>query len=238
MSDVWTVLLTGPTHGIETWSAAAQEAGWQALCLPLVTTKSTGHALMEPGHDDPDWIVITSSSALEPLAAALEEHPTLASCPLLCVGETSATRAIELGLENARWSPSASQNAEALGKQLLEEAQPGERVLWPRGQRSDALARQLTAGGLEVHAPVVYESVLVELTEEPPEADAVFFASPSAVRAWDAEQRAGRPAAIAIGWTTYEALEPVADQFSMVLPLIQPTSQSFTHCLQSFFPTS
>jgi len=40
-----------------------------------------------------------------------------------------------------------------------------------------------------------------------------------------------------MGWTTYDALEPVADRFSMVLPLATPSISSFQDCLQSFIPS-
>ena len=237
MSDSWHVLVTGPVAGLEAWVAAAGEAGWRATSFPLVEISATDAGALDAGAPVPDWIAVTSANALPALAQSVLAHPELREVPLCCVGEASARRAAELGLPEARVPAPGAQDAEGLAATLIAHAAPGARVLWPRGDRAALLGELLAAAGLIVDAPAVYRTVLVELDQEPPEADAVFFASPSAVRAWRAEERAAAPAAIAIGWTTYDVLDLVAHRFSMVLPLATPSIASFQECLRSFFPS-
>lgn len=236
MSDVWHVLVTGPVAGPEPWLAAAREAGWKATHLPLVRIEELDAPAWD-GPEPPDWIAVTSSSALAPLVRACEARPDLREASFCCVGEATARRAQELGLPEPLVPPPGAQDAAGLARTLTADAPAGVRVLWPRGDRAAAFGQALEEAGFEVRAPVVYRTALVELTEEPPDCDAVFFASPSAVRAWRAEERAAAPAAIAIGWTTYDALDQVAHRFSMTLPLATPAPESLRDCLRSFFPS-
>jgi uroporphyrinogen-III synthase len=235
VSEYWHVLITGPVVGLESWVRAASEAGWRATALPLIEVEATGTPAFANGAPRPDWIAVTSSNALDALAAAGD---SLAGLPLCCVGEATARRAAELGLGEARLPAPGAQDADGLASTLIDHAQPGQRVLWPRGDRARRFGERLEAAGLVVDAPVVYRTRAVDLQGDLPEADAVFFASPSAVEAWTAHEQRAAPAAIAIGWTTYDALERVADRFSMVLPLAQPSPASLQDCLRSFFPST
>lgn len=235
MSDVWRALITGPLHGLEDWVQAAQDAGWHAESFPLLTVENTGEPVWSETQA-PDWIVITSSNAIESLAQAAEENPALRQANLACVGEATAKRAGELGLGEAVWPRPGAQDAEGLAETLIANAEPS-RALWPRGDRARALGERLQAAGWQVDAPIVYRTTAVEFEGEPPDCDAVFFASPSAVEAWRPEEREAAPAAIAIGWTTFDALDSFSHRFSMALPLQAPTPASLTECLRSFFPS-
>lgn len=237
MSEPWSVLITGPASGLERWAKAAEQVGWRAETLPLVTIEETGNEVLSADADLPDWVAITSANALPALARAALARPALSQQPLVCVGQATAERAMELGLPEPRLPAPGAQNAAGLAATLLEHATPGERVLWPRGDRSRDFGQRLEQAGLLVQDPVVYHTTLLPLEREPPSTDAVFFASPSAVCAWRAEERTALPAAIAMGWTTYDALEPLAERFSMILPLATPSLASFQDCLQSFIPS-
>lgn len=237
VDDVWHVLVTGPVAGLEEWVGAAGDAGWLATPYPLVAIEPTGEPLLASGDPAPTWIALTSSSAVAPLAAAVAEREDLAGVRICCVGDSTARYAAEAGLPTPVIPAPGAQDARGLAQTLIEHAQPGERVLWPRGDRAREFGELLEAAGLEVVAPVVYRTVAREPAPLPPSYDAVFFASPSAVATWSAQERSGAPAAIAIGWTTLEALEPHAHLFSMVLPLAAPSTSSFQDCLRSFFPS-
>lgn len=237
MGDVWHVLVTGPVAGLDEWVAAVGEAGWRATQFPLVRVETTGAPLLTDGAPLPAWVALTSSNAVAPLADAVTAHPPLGEVDLCCVGEGTARRAIDAGLRQPVLPAPGAQDAAGLAQTLIDHTGPGVRVLWPRGDRAQSFGAKLEAAGLVVEAPVVYRTVAQEFEGEPPDCDAVFFASPSAVAAWRPEERAAAPAAIAIGWTTYEALEPVAHRFSMVLPLATPSPRSLQECLRSFFPS-
>ena len=68
MSDVWSVLITGPATYPDPWLAAAGEAGWEALSWPLLTCVE-GPATIAPDAR-PDWIAITSSSRWAPIRSS------------------------------------------------------------------------------------------------------------------------------------------------------------------------
>ena len=70
-----------------------------------------------------------------------------------------------------------------------------------------------------------------------PRTDAVFFASPSAVEVWLAAKPDFAPAALAIGWTTLDALLENDEHFSMSLPLAAPEPHALRLALESFLPS-
>ena len=237
VDDVWHVLVTGPVANLDEWVCAAGEAGWRATPYPLVRIEPTGEAILGEGEAAPTWIAVTSSSAVEPLARALTGRADLGSLRLCCVGESTARCATEAGLPQPVIPAPGAQDARGLARTLIEHASPGDSVLWPRGDRSKGFGELLADAGLVVSAPAVYRTVPCEPRPLPASFDAVFFASPSAVTTWCGAGHPGAPAAIAIGWTTHEALEPHAHRFSMVLPLASPSTRSFQDCLRSFFPS-
>ncbi len=217
--------------------AAGAEAGWEATPFPLVRIEETGTPALPAEALLPDWVAVTSSNALESLAEACEGRPDLRDVALACVGSSTASRAVELGLSPRLVPSEDAQNADGLAACLIGLASAGARVLWPRGDRARAFGRSLEDAGLVVDSPVVYRTLPVESSCERPEADAVLFASPSAVKAWCAASGHARPAAIAIGPTTLSALEPLAHLFSTIHSLAVPSPDSLQACLHSL-PTS
>ena len=122
-------------------------------------------------------------------------------------------------------------DAKSLAKALVEEQPPGP-VLWLRGERALDLGDLLRAGGVAVEERIVYATRPAS-DLAPPEADVVFFASPSAVAVWR-ELATGRvPGALAMGWTTLEALQKAEREFSFALPLITPDPVSLTVALDA-----
>jgi len=233
------VLVTGPAGRLEEYARAAQEAGWEAIEHPLLA--------IEPNAFDPsqiadgrfDWICVTSSNALEYLGSALAALPDLRATPCAVVGERTAESARGIGLDVVL---APARDAAALAEALRSKARSGQRVLWPRGSQSDDLARDLRQGGLEVCDPIAYASraVAPDASRAPRAADAVFFASPSAVRAWHDLGGAGeRRVAIAIGATTFHALlletEP---RFFDTISLPQPTPEALSFVLAHLEPES
>ena len=238
------ILVTGPIESLSEYAAAARSAGWKAIELPLLR--------IEPHALDPtrmtgsrfDWICITSSNALAFLEEALRASMHLRDVRCAVVGERSAARIEALGLPLA-FDPAT--DAASLGDRVLAAAKKGERVFWPRGSVSDDLALRLRAGGLEVVDPVAYTTHAIERANPPPQTEAVFFASPSAVHAWCARsatanssrtpesEQASQPrvrTAIAIGRTTFDALvSETEDLFFDTISLPEPTPRALEQVL-------
>jgi uroporphyrinogen-III synthase len=106
-------------------------------------------------------------------------------------------------------------------------------VLWPRGDRADDLARKLRASALVVVDPVAY-ATRARRGLALPECEAVFFASPSAVQAWEeltGTTRAPR-SAIAIGATTFDALVAgPGSRFEALTQLAEANPEALRHAL-------
>lgn len=226
------LLLTGPITSKKPWLAAAEEAGWAPIDFPLVEVHDLDADLVERIDGLPDWIAVTSSSALGALERAIDALPELRSVPAAVVGAATAERVAALGL-SVRVGPEAG--AEPLADALIAAGSPGNVVLWPRGSLSDALAIVLREAGWSVIDEVVYETVLLDSGEVPP-SRAVFFASPSAVEAYVARgaRATPPPTAIAIGPTTARALQEIAPEaFSDTISLAEPAPQALRDLLQT-----
>jgi uroporphyrinogen-III synthase len=260
------VLVTGPLDSLSDYCAAARAAGWEAVEMPLQRVVPHRHDVSEILHQRFDWIAVTSSNALSALSELCRASSALRQTPCAIVGARSSARGRELGLSVALTSADAS----ALGRELARLARPGARVLWPRGHLSDQLARDLREHGLVVVDPVVYSTQPLAAPRREAErsgdpardrtvdrtddrhlmlsaADAIFFASPSAVRAWHANahattDRGSTPialprVAIAIGATTFEALmseRDIACYDTISLP--EPTPEAFGFVLAHLGP--
>lgn len=226
------LLLTGPIGSKKRWLAAAEDAGWLAIDFPLLEIHELDGDLVERIDGLPDWIAVTSSSALGALERAIGAVPELRSVPAAVVGAFTADRVAALGL-SVELGPEGG--ARALADALIGAGAPASLVLWPRGSHSDSLATILRESGWSVIDPVVYETVLRDSGELPP-TRAVFFASPSAVEAYVARgtRQAPPPVAIAIGPTTGSALE-AADPgtFSDRISLAEPAPQALRDLLQT-----
>jgi len=200
------VLVTGPVERLGEYVRAASQAGWDAIVHPLLGIEPSDFDRSQITGDRFDWICVTSSSALPYLDSALETLPSLRSTPCAVVGERTAERLRGLGF---RVDLGPVTDAATLAEALKTRARNGGPVLWPRGSRTDDLAQVLRRAGFDVCAPIAYASRVLgsESSAAPPPADAVFFASPSAVRVWhDLDGVGDRRIAIAIGATTFQAL--------------------------------
>ena len=183
-AGVPSLLLTGPSSERAEWLEAVRAAGWTAIDWPLIQLESLEVDITLEIDGLPDWLCMTSPNALSAVEAALSRLPELRSVPVALVGERSAKRAERLGL---RLGLPPAQSASDLCEALLAEigdGSAGMKILWPRGSLAEELSASLRAAGLEVLDPIVYRSVHVEHEEAPALTDGIFFASPSAVRAW------------------------------------------------------
>jgi uroporphyrinogen-III synthase len=231
------VLVTGPVDAIAEYVEAARGAGWDGIAMPLLRIEPRRPDLARLRTIDPEWICITSASALAFLEAAFAALPALRARPCAVVGERTAARLRELGATPA-FDPAS--DASDLAGALLARAAKGARVLWPRGSLSDELARRLREGGLEVDDPIAYATISIEDDTIAPDTEAIFLASPSAVRAW--HQRPATPSAhrqvaiapqrrqvaIAIGPTTFDALlQETESRFFDTISLPRPTPEAF-----------
>ena len=229
------ILITGPIDGTERYAEAARSAGWQALEQSLLAIRHLDPDPERLGAPPPSWVAVTSSNALPALAGLRVE---LAGASFACVGERTTQRVAQLGF---RVAVGPARDAAALAEDLARAMVPGERarVLWLRGSLSSELAERARSLGVEVAEAVVYETV--ELAELPPlpAVDAVFFASPSAVRRYTELVRFvdGRaPRAVAIGATTLRALEERAgDHFAAIDGLAAPRPDSLQSLLERLF---
>ncbi|MCP3914841.1 MAG: uroporphyrinogen-III synthase [bacterium] len=236
MSDVWRVLVTGPVTGLEDWLAVARDVGWEAHALPLVRVVPVDAPELD-AVPLPDWIAVTSSNALGPLVRASATRSELRGVRLAAIGDATAERALQAGLNPVLIPPGGGATAAGLARELVAASAEGTRVLWPRGDKAHELGEALRAAGRVVDDPIVYRTEPVAISGAVPEADAVFFASPSAVRSWVSSAPSLRPAAIAIGWTTYDELLASEQHFSTLLPLTEPSTAAFRLALESFFPS-
>ena len=153
---------------------------------------------------EPDWICITSQNAVRCLE---ENRESLLNVPCAAMGWSSSRRLRQIGF---KVEIDGTATAQELAARLLEQKEPPKLVLWPRGSMSDDLGRFLNEAGVDVCQPVVYETNERIGTGHFPEADVIFFASPSAVRAHSrrvAHGEASAEVAIAIGPTTLRALQ-------------------------------
>lgn len=225
------ILLTGPVDRLETWAEAVRSVGWEAIEFPLIGIEELGlrpEALFPAGTHF-DWLCVTSRSAL-PFVERLTAHAPLIATRAACVGEPTAARLRDLGLDVPLRPARDAQDLAAL---FAAGAGPSASVLWPRGDRAVDLGAALRAAGFAVTDPVVYASRALAVAAAP-RADAVFFASPSACGAWLAARPTSRAPglAIAIGETTFDALvryEPAT--FERVTRLAEPTPEALAFAL-------
>jgi len=224
------VLVTGPVGELDEWCAAARGVGWEAIPWPLIViaelAPEPAFAFVVPEH-----LCITSAHAVGFLEELAVREPALRALPCSIVGERSVSRLRALGFRGEiEWFASA----ELLGAELCARAPRPTRVLWPRGDKSEELARVLRAADMTVDDPIAYTNRPRAADEQPPECELVFFASPSAVRAWsDAFAEHPVQRALAIGSTTFQALlSGKSLPFSDIISLPEPTSSSFAVALQ------
>jgi uroporphyrinogen-III synthase len=227
----WRLLLTGPVHGLERWRVALERCSAAAelavLERPLIETLPLQPPTLERR---PDWLCVTSQSALPAIDAILGSLEGV-RCAVVGARSAAALRAAGLSIEAG-----PSPNVSALLDDWLPILKAGELVLWPRGSESDAFARTLRNAGALVEAPIVYETRSVEEQGPIPAADAVFFASPSGVTTftrYEREPSRGPSIALAIGPSTAAALRSlVGSPFESVVELASPTPEALAEAVE------
>ena len=234
MSDVWSVLVTGPATHPEPWLAAARAAGWDPIAWPLLECVE-GPEMIEVDVL-PDWIAVTSSNAIPALEAAAAAKPLLKRVPLAVVGDATAERLFQAGWEPRVVPAPGASHAAGLAKALMAECEPSSSILWPRSVRAQEFGNAMTGAGHTVADPATYDVAPRVSEDAPPRTDVVFFASPSAVKVWLELGSNWQPAVLAIGWTTFEAVLEHAEQFSITVPLAAPEPTAFGQALESFVP--
>lgn len=225
------VLLTGPVERLEAWADAARSAGWEPIEFPLIGIEELGVRPEAMFTDESrfDWLCVTSRSALPFVERLAAFSPGIAR-RAACVGEPMTELLRDLGFTTPL---RPARDAEDLAQLVGARASAGCAIFWPRGDRAVDLAASLRARGFVVTDPIVYASRALAIASTP-EADAVFFASPSACSAWfSSRARASTPTlAIAIGDTTFEALtRGEATTFERVTRLAEPTPAAFAFAL-------
>ncbi|WPD18032.1 uroporphyrinogen-III synthase [Thermaerobacter composti] len=193
----WRVAVTRAAEQAGDLAELVGRLGGEALELPLIAVEpAPGEAELDAELDDPggSWWVFTSQNGVAALARRLRarggDARALAGARVAVVGE--ATRGALEGAVGIRADlvPSAFTGAR-LWKELARRVQPGQRVVWPRGDRAAvAAARPVVEAGAVLRAPVVYRTVLrrqeaaalLELVRAG-RVDAVTLASPSACEA-------------------------------------------------------
>jgi uroporphyrinogen-III synthase len=224
--------LTGPVAALEEWVEGTQVSGWEIVPCPLIELLPRSanaedlQGLREFGA--PQLIALTSRHAVGLLAELALAEPDLMQLSSWVVGQRTAMALQQVGWKTPlRVEPDAARLTQAL---LEADPQPS-RVLWPRGDMSDELARSLRQKGIRVFDPIAY-------TNRPrrdvrwPACEWVFFASPSAVDRWLELDGAEAAGAIAIGETTLRRLRDAArDRFSAIIPLPHPTMAALRSCL-------
>ena len=227
-----TILITGPVRSLSAFAQAARDADWSVVERPLLEIRDVEPQLdFEPGVAL-ERILITSRNAVRGLDRLATDWLELRELPCSIVGATTADvlRQADFAIEG---EPAAS--AERLAERLASELPESSTVLWPRGSVSDELAERLRSLGHTVLDPIVYRTETVDDASPLPATDAVFLASPSAVRAWGALDREGSeaPFAVAIGPTTRAALESrKPGDVRDILSLARPDPKALSECLR------
>ncbi len=233
MSSDPTLLLTGPVEHLTEWADAVRAADWEPIEWPLVQIVPCEVDLIELIDGLPGRLAITSQNAFDALERASRNLPELLTVPLGVVGARTAEAAERAGFKVA---PGPAENAKELALAIIAASSPGTQVLWPRGSLAHEFGELLEEAGLEVANPVVYETVPVDHEGPPPPAEAVFFASPSAVRVFAQGQGwATLERAVAIGGTTLAALVEHGAESGSALP--EPTPDALAQRLREFQAT-
>ena len=153
-----------------------------------------------------DWLVVTSPAGAERVAAAAADVP---SVRLAAVG-TATARVLADAVGRPVDVVPATQRSQSLLDELGAAAEPGQRFLVAQADRADdTLASGLRRAGHQVTSVVAYRTVLrVPDRGAVDGADAVLFASGSAVAAWfDALGGELPPIVVSIGPTTTAVAE-------------------------------
>lgn len=192
------VLLTRSEEDNEPWARGLAERGAVPISLPCLTCEylEGRDEALRRALGECEWVALCSRHAVRAVAA-LAPDTWPGGARIAVVGPITAVLAQDLLAPPDVVAPLGT--AASLADELLERLGPGERVLLASAvEARPELEERLRAAGRSIHRLDLYRTVPVPAApgEVVPEADAVFFASPSAVRAFAA--RSGGPPAASI----------------------------------------
>jgi uroporphyrinogen III methyltransferase/synthase len=177
------------TCSAELMPAAIAEVEWLGgipLPLPLIQLSPCDEALPQVQQlSDYDWVTLTSASALRCLMNLIRTHKLdLRDLPKIMIPGPGVARVLrEHGLR-ADVMPDSRFSGASMLDAAIAVVKAGERVLRLRSdQAPSTVADRLRAHGCEVDDCVLYRNQAIP-TSTLPDADLVFFASGSAVRAF------------------------------------------------------
>ena len=176
---------------------------------------------------------MTSANALPSLARLWSARPDLKLVPHAVLGMQLARPLEQRGVAPSMVATGKGVGIDTLADALIEASETGDRILWPRGERTGDLRERLVTAGRYVQAPIAYRTVRADDFEPPTEADAVFFASPEAAAAWVARDDVPRTTAIAIGPSTYGELAGEYARFIRIIRLARPRAEELGETLRS-----
>jgi len=207
----WRVVITRPRHQNTDLGAALADLGATVVELPVIAIEDPadgGEALRAAAAHarEYDWIVFTSANAVDRFAAHVlrdgaSEGGALGTARVAAVGGATAAAVGRLGVV-AELVPNEATAAAVVDAMpaapsavAREDGTPGNRVLFPRAAGArDVLAPGLRAKGWDVVEVEAYRTVRASAADGVTEAaldaascaDAIVFASPSAVTAYGA----------------------------------------------------
>ena len=223
----WTVVVTRPVDRAPSTSLALRRAGASVVALPCIAVrgpKDGGEALERSVREvgEYDWVAFTSANAVKAFLAKIDDARKLAGVKLAAVGAATAASLAEGHLV----ADLVSEISSAAGLVVAMGSPTGRaRVLFCRAEDALPTFRDgLRAAGWSVEEVEAYRTDVAgpddgatpELVEQARGADAVVFASPSAVRGFVelVGQERRPPVAVCIGETT--ASEARASGFDVV----------------------
>ncbi|MGD2019235.1 MAG: uroporphyrinogen-III synthase [Planctomycetota bacterium] len=228
-----TLCLTGPStrRAAARWVEAVEATGsWDVVHCPLI--RVVGERIEPAGVTMlPAMVAVTSQNAIPALAKLWEERVDVREAPHAAVGLATARSLRGLGVDPVHVGRAEEAGAAPLAEAIVRATSIGDRVLWPRGDLASDLREHLVTAGRIVEDPLAYRSEEVRDAQVPDAPEAVFFASPSAVRAWVRRGDAPRPVALAIGATTQAELAPHYSRFQRLLRLPRPTPDALVEAL-------
>lgn len=227
------VCLTGPAtpRAAARWIDAVGAAGtWEPVHCPLV--RVVGRPIEPAGVTLlPAMVAVTSQNAIPALRRLWAERVDVREAPHAAIGLATARSLRQAGVDPVLVGRAEESGAAPLADAIAKATQPGDRILWPRGDLASDLREHLVVAGRVVEDPVAYRSEEVAGAQLPSPLDAAFFASPSAVRAWLRVADAPRVTAIAIGATTQSELAVSYSRFQRLLRLHRPTPDALVEAL-------
>lgn len=175
--------------------------------IPFIATSPVATAelqkTLEPLVRQQAFVIITSSNAVEALAASLPVSPT--SWAFFCIGHATGAKVRKYFA--ASTIAATADNAKGLVQEIVNRGLPGEMIFFCGDQRRDELPDQLRARRVIVREVVVYETIPTpqKLAKH---YEGILFFSPSAVKSFFSLNQPGPGTVLfSIGPTTAEALE-------------------------------